>query len=80
MKAVVASVSHARNLCPDVEWSCEDGSRSEHDFLCRAIESAIKAGARTINIPDTVGYTVPEEYAALIRMLFEPRAEHRSRR
>ncbi len=70
-KAVIASVSHARNLCPDVEWSCEDGSRSEHDFLCRTVESAIKAGARTINIPDTVGYTVPEEYAALIRMLFD---------
>ncbi|HXE17922.1 MAG TPA: 2-isopropylmalate synthase [Stellaceae bacterium] len=71
LKAVVSSVSHARDLCPDVEWSCEDGSRSEHDFLCRAIESAIKAGARTINVPDTVGYTVPEEYAALIRMLFD---------
>ena len=70
-KAVIASVSHARNLCPDVEWSCEDGSRSEPDFLCRTVESAIKAGARTVNIPDTVGYTVPEEYAALIRMLFE---------
>jgi 2-isopropylmalate synthase len=68
-KAVVASVSHARNLCPDVEWSCEDATRSEHDFLCRAVESAIKAGASTVNIPDTVGYTVPEEYAALIRML-----------
>ena len=70
-KAVIASVSHARNLCPDVEWSCEDGSRSEHDFLCRTVESAIKAGAGTINVPDTVGYTVPEEYAALIRMLFD---------
>jgi 2-isopropylmalate synthase len=68
-KAVVASVSHARNLCPDVEWSCEDATRSEHDFLCRAVESAIKAGAGTVNIPDTVGYTVPEEYAALIAML-----------
>ncbi|HEX4111410.1 MAG TPA: 2-isopropylmalate synthase [Stellaceae bacterium] len=68
-KAVIASVSHARNLCPDVEWSCEDATRSEHDFLCRTVESAIKAGARTVNIPDTVGYTVPEEYAALIAML-----------
>jgi 2-isopropylmalate synthase len=69
-KAVIASVSHARNLCPDVEWSCEDSTRSEHDFLCRTVESAIKAGARTVNIPDTVGYAVPEEYAALIGMLF----------
>ncbi len=69
-QAVIDSVSHARNLCPDVEWSCEDGSRTEHDFLCRTVESAIKAGARTVNIPDTVGYAVPEEFAALIRMLF----------
>ena len=70
-QAVIDSVSHARNLCPDVEWSCEDGSRSEPDFLCRTVESAIKAGAGTINVPDTVGYAVPEEFAALIRMLFE---------
>src|ERR1700691_4573918 len=70
-QAVIDSVSHARNLCADVEWSAEDGSRTEHDFLCRVVESAIKAGARTINIPDTVGYAVPEEFAALIRMLFD---------
>jgi 2-isopropylmalate synthase len=70
-QAVIDSVTHARNLCEDVEWSCEDGSRTEHDFLCRTVESAIKAGARTINIPDTVGYAVPDEFAALIRMLFE---------
>jgi 2-isopropylmalate synthase len=70
-QAVIDSVSHARNLCEDVEWSCEDGSRSEHDFLCRTVESAIKAGARTVNIPDTVGYAMPEEFAALIRMLFD---------
>ncbi|HXP13150.1 MAG TPA: 2-isopropylmalate synthase, partial [Stellaceae bacterium] len=69
-QAVIDSVSHARNLCSDVEWSAEDGSRTEHDFLCRVVESAIKAGASTVNIPDTVGYAVPEEYAALIRMLF----------
>jgi 2-isopropylmalate synthase len=70
-QAVIDSVSHARNLCDDVEWSCEDGSRTEHDFLCRTVESAIKAGARTINVPDTVGYAIPEEFAALIRMLFD---------
>jgi len=68
-QAVMDSVSHARKLCDDVEWSPEDGSRSEHDFLCRCVETAIKAGARTINIPDTVGYAVPEEFAALITML-----------
>jgi len=68
---VIASVSRARNLVDDVEWSCEDGTRTEHDFMCRCIEAAIKAGARTINIPDTVGYTVPEEYFALIRMVRE---------
>ena len=68
-QAVIDSVSHARNLCEDVEWSPEDGTRTDHDFLCRCVESAIKAGARTINIPDTVGYTVPKEMHALIAML-----------
>jgi 2-isopropylmalate synthase len=67
--AVITSVTRARNYCDDVEWSCEDGSRSDHDFLCRCVESAIKAGARTINIPDTVGYAVPDEFADLIRMV-----------
>ncbi|CAI8055244.1 2-isopropylmalate synthase [Geodia barretti] len=69
--AVIDSVSYARKFTDDVEWSCEDGSRTEHDFLCRCVESAIKAGAGTINIPDTVGYAVPEEFAALIEMLFD---------
>jgi 2-isopropylmalate synthase len=68
-EVMVDAVSHARNLAPDVEWSAEDGSRSEHDFLCRMVESAIKAGATTINIPDTVGYAVPAEFGALIAML-----------
>src|SRR3546814_533718 len=70
-QAVIDSVSYARSLCDDVEWSPEDGTRTEHDFLCRTVESAIKAGASTINIPDTVGYTTPDEFAALIRMLFD---------
>jgi 2-isopropylmalate synthase len=69
--AVIASVTRARNYTDDVEWSPEDGTRTEHDFLCRCVEAAIKAGATTINIPDTVGYTVPKEFAALIRMLHE---------
>ena len=68
-QAVVNSVTRSRNYCDDVEWSPEDGTRTEHDFLCQCIESAIKAGASTINIPDTVGYTMPEEYAELIRMV-----------
>ena len=68
-EALVDAVSHARNLCDDVEWSPEDATRSDHDFLCRCVESAIKSGASTINIPDTVGYTVPEEFASLIAML-----------
>lgn len=66
---MVETVSYARNLCDDVEWSPEDGTRTEHDFLCRCVESAIKAGAGTINIPDTVGYTTPEEFHELISML-----------
>ena len=61
-QAVHDSVTLARNLCDDVEWSAEDGSRTDHDFLCRCVETAITAGARTINIPDTVGYAVPDEY------------------
>ena len=68
-QAVVDSITHARRYTDDVEWSPEDGSRTEHDFLCRCVESAITAGARTINIPDTVGYAVPAEFGALIAML-----------
>ena len=68
-RAVIDSVTLARNLCDDVEWSPEDGTRTDPDFLCRTVESAIKAGAGTINIPDTVGYTAPDEFAALIAML-----------
>ncbi|OAN49792.1 2-isopropylmalate synthase [Paramagnetospirillum marisnigri] len=70
LEKVKDSVAYARSLTDDVEWSAEDGSRTEHDFLCRCVEAAIHAGARTINIPDTVGYAIPEEYGALIAMLF----------
>src|SRR6516225_8743643 len=66
---VIAQVTRARGYTDDVEWSCEDGTRTEHDFLCRCVEAAIKVGATTINIPDTVGYSVPEEYFALIKMV-----------
>ncbi len=65
------TVTHARNLCDNVQWSPMDATRTEHDYLCRVVEIAIKAGATTINIPDTVGYTAPRESAALIAMLLE---------
>src|SRR5258706_15712213 len=67
LDAITRSVTHARNLCGDVEWSAEDATRSEPEFLRRAIEAAIRAGATTINLPDTVGYTYPSEYADLFR-------------
>ena len=63
------TVTHARNLCDNVQWSPMDATRTEEDYLCRVVEIAIKAGATTINIPDTVGYTAPVESAELIRML-----------
>ena len=66
---VIDSVSYARNLCDDVEWSCEDGTRTDRDFMCRTVEAAIKSGATTINIPDTVGYSVPEEFSDIITHL-----------
>ncbi len=65
------TVSHARNLCDNVQWSPMDATRTEWDYLCRVIEIAIKAGATTINIPDTVGYTAPMESADLIKRLIE---------
>jgi 2-isopropylmalate synthase len=63
------TVTHARNLCEDVQWSPMDATRTEWDYLARVVEIAIKAGATTINIPDTVGYTAPTESADLIRRL-----------
>jgi 2-isopropylmalate synthase len=69
LEAVAASVTRARSWTDDVQWSAEDATRTEHDFLCRAVELAIKAGATTINIPDTVGYATPQEYFELMTML-----------
>ncbi len=69
--AVHGSVTHARNLCDDVEWSAQDATRTERDVLRRCVEAAIRAGATTINIPDTVGYTYPSEYAEIFRDLIE---------
>lgn len=71
MARAVAAVKRARNLVDDVEFSPEDAGRSEPDFLCRILEATIAAGATTVNIPDTVGYTLPDEFANLIRVLME---------
>lgn len=66
----VKAVKHARQYTDDVEFSCEDAGRTPIDNLCRMVEAAINAGARTINIPDTVGYTVPSEFGGIIQTLF----------
>src|SRR4249920_410267 len=71
IEQAVKSVKLARSYRDDVEFSPEDAGRSEVDFLCRILEQVIKAGASTINTPDTVGYTVPEQFGALIRTLRE---------
>ncbi|MGB1238021.1 MAG: 2-isopropylmalate synthase [Pseudomonadales bacterium] len=71
VERAVSAVKRARNLIDDVEFSLEDASRSEMGFMCRIIEAVIEAGARTINIPDTVGYAVPAEYGATIGELIE---------
>ncbi|MBK1634728.1 2-isopropylmalate synthase [Rhodovulum adriaticum] len=71
VERIEATVTHARNLCDNVQWSPMDATRTEHDYLCRVVETAIKCGATTINIPDTVGYTAPRESADLIAMLLE---------
>jgi 2-isopropylmalate synthase len=71
LEMIAKSVTHARNLCGDVEWSAQDATRTEQDFLRRCVDAAIKAGATTINIPDTVGYTYPSEYADIFLDLIE---------
>lgn len=68
---VRAAVAHARSLCEDVEYSPEDGSRSDIDFMAEVIQIAIDEGATTINVPDTTGYAIPEEYAAMFTALYE---------
>jgi len=68
---VQESVAYACTFTDDVEWSAEDGSRSERDFLARCVEAAIASGATTINIPDTVGYALPHEFSDLITFLFK---------
>ena len=71
LEAVGRSVSQARNYTDDVEWSAEDATRTEFDFLCKCIDVAIASGATTINVPDTVGYSHPDEYGDLFRRLIE---------
>src|SRR6188472_3549773 len=66
-----AAVAYARELCDDVEFSPEDGSRSDVEFMAEVIQIAIDEGATTINVPDTVGYTMPDEYAAMFTRLYE---------
>jgi 2-isopropylmalate synthase len=65
----VAAVKYAKTLTDNVEFSAEDGSRSDRDFLCRVFEAAIEAGATTVNLPDTVGYAIPEEFADMVKYL-----------
>ena len=71
LQQAVAAVKLARQFTDNVEFSPEDGGRSEIDFLCRVIEAAIEAGASTINIPDTVGYTLPSEFGAIFKQVIE---------
>ena len=66
LAAIKESVTYARKFTDDVEWSCEDGTRTNLDFMYKTIELAINCGAKTINIPDTVGYSIPEEFAKTI--------------
>ena len=66
VRAAVAAVAHAKSLTDNVEFSAEDGSRSDRDYLCRVFEAAIAAGATTVNLPDTVGYAIPGEFAELV--------------
>jgi len=66
----IGAIKYARRFTDDVEFSCEDAGRTHIDRLCRMVEQAIKAGASTINIPDTVGYTIPNEYNSIITQLF----------
>jgi 2-isopropylmalate synthase len=71
LEAISTNVRYARERCAEVEFSAEDASRSDIDFLCEVVGRAVRAGATIINLPDTVGYAVPEEYAAMFRRVIE---------
>ncbi len=77
LEAVGASVTRARNYTGEVEWSAEDATRTVPDFLCRCVDVAIQSGATVINVPDTVGYSTPQEFFDIITMLREPRPQCR---
>ena len=66
LEAAVHAVKYAKGYTENVEFSAEDGSRSDPDFLCRIFGAAIEAGATTINLPDTVGYALPDEFGQLV--------------
>ena len=71
LEMAIKGVEYAKSLCDDVEFSAEDASRSDLDYLCEVFQSVIGAGANVINVPDTVGYTIPEEFAHMIRTIQE---------
>jgi 2-isopropylmalate synthase len=71
LDASIAAVKRAKSYCDDVEFSAEDATRSDIDYLCQIVEAVIDAGATTVNIPDTVGYAIPEEFQKLIETLFK---------
>jgi len=71
LEAISTNVRYARERCAEVEFSAEDASRTDIEFLCEAVGRAVGAGATTINLPDTTGYAVPEEYAAMFRRVIE---------
>lgn len=67
----VEAVKYAKKLCPEVEYSTEDASRSDFDYMARTLEEVIKAGATVVNVPDTVGYAIPEQYGAMVKRIKE---------
>ena len=69
LEAAVEAVKYARKFSDDIEFSAQDASRSDLGYLCQMMEAVIKAGAKTINLPDTVGYSIPEEYARMITVV-----------
>ncbi len=77
LEMAIAAVKRARNYTDDVEFSAEDATRSDIDYLCKVVEAVINAGATTINIPDTVGYAIPQEYGDRIKASVRPCPEYR---
>ena len=71
IEIILKTVAQARDLVEDVEWSAMDATRTDIDYLCRCVEAAIRSGATTINLPDTVGYATPQEYGAMFRAVRE---------